>query len=136
MCNSEPPKPNGDRGTTHSSTSTEVLSIPVTATATSTSGNSLPHSNTTCLLKTAVAPVIAGLTRRLANILFNEGAQRSFILAEMAAKLNLKPTTTQGMALASFGSTNISYQKLRAVTVEIETITGDGIPVSVLVIPL
>ena len=138
LCNSEPPKPNGDRGTTHSSTSTNVPSVPVTTTAgllTSTSGNSLPHSNTTCLLKTAVAPVIAGHTRKRANILFDEGAQRSFISAEMAAKLNLKPTTTQGLALASFGSTNTSYQELGAVTVEIETIAGDRIPISVLVIP-
>ena len=138
LCNSESPKSNGDRSTTHSSASSDAPSVPVTTTAgllTSTSGNSCRHNNATCLLKTAVAPVIAGHTRKQANILFDEGAQRSFISAEMAAKLNLKPTTTQGMALASFGSTTTSYQELGAVTVKIETITGDHIPISVLVIP-
>ena len=93
------------------------------------------HSNTTYLLKTAVAPVIAGHIRRRANILFDEGAQRSFISAEMAARLYLQPTTTQTMALASFGANTASYQELGAVTIEIETITGDRIPISVLVIP-
>jgi len=36
----------------------------------------------------------------------------------MAAKLGLQPTTTQGMALASFGSTVVSYQELAVATVE------------------
>ena len=39
------------------------------------------------------------------------------------------------MALASFGANTASYQELGAVTIEIETITGDRIPISVLVIP-
>ena len=42
--------------------------------------------NPTCLLKTAVAPIVAGNTRSQANILFDEGAQRSFISAEMASE--------------------------------------------------
>jgi len=37
-----------------------------------------------CLLKTAVAPVIAGNVKTQANILFDKRAQRSFISAEMA----------------------------------------------------
>ena len=53
----------------------------------------------------------------------------------MAARLYLQPTTTQIMALASFGANTASYQELGAVTIEIETITGDRIPISVLVIP-
>ena len=36
---------------------------------------------TTCLLKTAVAPVVAGNVKTQANILFDEGAQCSFISA-------------------------------------------------------
>jgi len=79
--------------------------------------------------------VLAGHNRQHANILFDEGAQRSFISADMAAKLGLQPTTTQEMALASFGSTTASYQELGIATVEIETIRGDHIPISVLIIP-
>ncbi|XP_065886666.1 uncharacterized protein [Dysidea avara] len=94
------------------------------------------HSNNhTCLLKTAVAPVIAGSIKTQANILFDEGAQRSFISAELATELCIQPTSTQGMALASFGTTTASYQELGVATVEIETISGEVIPISVLVIP-
>ena len=138
LYDSEPPKPNEGRSANHSGASTDVPPVPVTTTAnllTSTLESSHLHSNTTCLLKTAVAPVIAGHIRRRANILFDEGAQRSFISAEMAARLYLQPTTTQIMALASFGANTASYQELGAVTIEIETITGDRIPISVLVIP-
>ena len=39
------------------------------------------------------------------------------------------------MALASFGTDTASHQELQVVTVEIEAITGDHIPISVLVIP-
>ena len=55
--------------------------------------------------------------------------------AEMAAKLDLNPTTTQGMTLAEFRSSMASYQELGIATVEIETVTGERIPMSVLVIP-
>ena len=135
LCNNESPKPNEGKS---SGTSADAQTVPVTTTAsflTSTPEDSHPHSNTTCLLKTAVAPVIAGQTQKRANILFDEGAQHSFISAGMAAKLCLQPTTTQGMTLASFGTATASYQELGVATVEIETITGDRIPISVLVIP-
>ena len=68
-------------------------------------------------------------------MLFDEGAQRSFISAEMAAKLGLNPTTTQGMVLAAFGSSTASYQDLDIATVEVETVTGERIAMSVLAIP-
>jgi len=42
---------------------------------------------------------------------------------------------TQGIALASFGTTNTFYQELGVATVEIETIAGNFIPISVLIIP-
>ena len=54
----------------------------------------------TCLLKTAVAPVIAGNVKTQANILFDEGAQRSFISEEMASELQITPTSTADIAVA------------------------------------
>ena len=135
MCNSITPKPDDSRNAHFHSTSTDTLTVPTTAgLLTSTSESSYPQDSITCLLKTAVAPIIAGHIRKRANILFDEGAQRSFISAAMATKLGLQPTITQGMALASFGSTTASYQEFGATTVEVETITGDRIPISVLVI--
>ena len=93
------------------------------------------RNSTVCLLKTAVAPIIAGDVRRQANILFDEGAQRSFISADMAAELNIIPTTTEGLTLASFGTDSTAYHQLGAATVQLETNSGELIPVSVLIVP-
>ena len=91
--------------------------------------------NPTCLLKTAVAPIVAGNTRSQANILFDEGAQRSFISAEMANELQISPTSTADIAVASFGTTSTNTQKLGVTTVEVETESGELIPISVLIVP-
>ena len=90
---------------------------------------------TTCLLKTAVAPVVAGNIKAQANILFDEGAQRSFISAAMASELQVIPTSTADMAVASFGTTSTTHQKLGVATVEFETESGELIPISVLIVP-
>ena len=75
--------------------------------------------NTTCLLKTAVAPIIAGNTKSQANILFDKGAQRSFISAEMANELQITPTSTVDIAVVSFSTTSTTSQTLRVTMVEI-----------------
>ena len=46
-----------------------------------------------CLLKTAVAPITAGSIRTQANILFDDGAQRSFISLALSNELQI--TTEQ-----------------------------------------
>ena len=91
--------------------------------------------NPTCLLKTAVAPIVAGNTRSQANILFDEGAQQSFISAEMASELQISPTSRTDIAVASFGTTSATIQKLGVATVEVETESGELIPISVLIVP-
>ena len=53
----------------------------------------------------------------------------------MAAKLNIIPTTTEGLTLASFGTDSATYQQLAVATVEVETNSGELIPISVLVVP-
>ena len=53
-----------------------------------------------CLLKTAIAPVIGSDTRMNADILFDEGAQRSFICSQLANKLHVVPSTTTQVALS------------------------------------
>ena len=52
------------------------------------------HASPVCRLKTAVAPVANGHIRMNANILFDEGAQRSFISVRLATELQITPTTT------------------------------------------
>jgi len=83
------------------------------------------QSVTTYQLKTAVAPIIAGNTKTNANILFDEGAQRSFISIENWAYNQLPQQTFPWQFV----------QRLGIATVEIETLTGELIPVSVLSMP-
>ena len=142
LCDAETPKPN-ESGKTPKSNEREnndqkVKDHPasvVHTTLTPASHHSSPHNYTVCLLKTAVAPITAGKIRRQANILFDEGAQRSFISAEMAAELNIIPATTEGLTLASFGTDCTSYQQLGAATVKLETNSGELIPLTVLIVP-
>ena len=90
-----------------------------------------PNAPPTCLLKTAVVPVVNGHMRMNANILFDEGAQCSF----MSVQLATEPTSSIQVALSSFGAESQSFQTLGASTVQVETITGKLIPISVLIVP-
>jgi len=72
-----------------------------------------PLSATHCLLKTAVAPIIAGNNKTNANILFGEGAQCSFISSDMVEELGISPSSTADISLVSFGNTSKSHQKLQ-----------------------
>ena len=54
---------------------------------TPTSHSKTPQEDTTCLFKTAVSPIIADGIKMMANILFDEGAQCSFISVAMATEL-------------------------------------------------
>ena len=61
-------------------------------------------NNTVTLLKTAIAAVGAQHTYGKANILFDEGAQRSFITKNLAAQLRLPPTEKEVINLSAFGA--------------------------------
>ena len=67
------------------------------------------------------------------NIIFDEGAQRSFITQELAAKLNLQPYGKDKINLASFGSKSSAHRHLDMGVIEIHTISGERIPISVLI---
>jgi len=82
-----------------------------------------------CSLKTAVANVYANKIGIEANILLDEGSQRSFLTKGLASSLQLHPDHTEDIGLASFGS---SIRKLNVATIYLETITGNKLPQSVL----
>ena len=88
-----------------------------------------------CLLKTAVAPISAGSCKTTANILIDEGPQRSFISADMASQLGITPDDIEQIAVATFGSQTMSHQKLGVATIMVETEAGDWIPITVLIVP-
>ena len=56
-----------------------------------------------CLLKTAIATVRVHNTCVSANILFDEGAQRSFVTEALATQLGADPFRTENLSISSFG---------------------------------
>ena len=87
------------------------------------------------LLKTAISQVRTGNTSRDANILLDEGAQRSFITTKLADELGAKPISKENIAMSAFGSTEHSHRRLDVTMVDIITDNGDRIPLQVLVVP-
>ena len=66
----------------------------------------MTQSRPEVLLKTAVAKVTYGIYTVDANILFDEGAQRSFVTRNLANKLQLQTSGTEEVQLAAFGSSS------------------------------
>ena len=97
-------------------TTTQLQPATSVPSATPVSSFVIPASHNTpkvspiCLLKTAVAPVVNGHMRMNANILFDEGAQRSFMSVQLATELQVKPTSSTQVALSSFGAESQSLQ--------------------------
>ena len=95
--------------------------------------NSAPK--TISLLKTAIAPISTNGLCIQGNILFDEGSQRSFITMDAATKLNLRPTNTEHVTIAPFGVEHSSPQPIAVGLINIETESGNTIPISVLIVP-
>ena len=85
-------------------------------------------------MKTAVATVAHNLTHCEANILFDEGAQRSFITQTLANQLGIRYTETESIALSALGAHSSSNRQLRIANINIVTAAGEQIPLRVLVI--
>ena len=91
--------------------------------------------NTICLLKTAIATVVNANLQVEANILFDEGSQRSFITEKLAGMLGVVPQRSENINLSSFGSSQPLYRRMDNVTFRIKTRRGDLVPISALVVP-
>ena len=99
------------------------------------SAMSQPQLAKVCFLKTAVATVRANNYSAQANILLDEGAQRSFITQTLANSLHLNTQRTERIAIAAFGTSEASNQTLPIATIQLQTTEGTEIPISVLVTP-
>jgi len=93
-------------------------------------------SPTSVLLKTAVASVCSNGTCVDANILMDEGAQRSFITNDLAESLQLKRDGNDVISLSSFGDAGEKVQRVDTATVNIVADDGEKIPIRVLVVPV
>ena len=92
---------------------------------------------TNVLLKTAINPVSSGQHTLDANILFDEGAQRSFLTEELAAKLKLQITGNESLNLSGFGDTAEStrVRHLKTAIIYLVTEEGQNLPIRVLIVP-
>ena len=88
-----------------------------------------------CLLKTVVADVYANDTGIEASILLDEGSQRSFLTEGLAKSLRVQPHHIEDICLASFVSPTTPVKRLDVATIYLETIIGDRLPLSVLIVP-
>ena len=88
-----------------------------------------------CLLKTAIVDVSANSTTVDGNILFNEGAQRSFITQQLADTLQLQPIRHELIIVSSFGEHISMPTRFAVTTISIHTLNGSQIPISVLIVP-
>ena len=86
------------------------------------------------LLKTAIATVSTGQLHCDANILLDEGAQRSFIATDLANQLGVMSSQTEEIAQSAFGAQTSARRHLPLATVYIITRTGQQIPLQVLVV--
>ncbi|XP_065894502.1 uncharacterized protein [Dysidea avara] len=91
--------------------------------------------NTTCLLKTAVANISSRGTYVQSNILFDEGSQRSFLTKGVADCLQVQPHDTVELSLSTFGTGTSSITKLDVATINLHGISGQVIPLTVLIVP-
>ena len=123
----------------HTAKSTETNqaqnTVPVTTTIALANTQASVLCNSVCLLKTAVAKVVSDVGSATANILFDEGAQRSFISKELANTLKLTPCRSENISLVPFGADASTPQHLDVAVITIVSYTGEMIPLSVLVVP-
>ena len=135
LCTDSSSEPNTPRQDTtkepiiSSATLSTTVSPPTTTTALHLAGNNI------CILKTAVATVSAEGTYVEANILFDEGSQRSFITKSLADCLTLQPHGTEELSISTFGTRTSHVNKLDVATIYLHTISGQPIPLTVLIVP-
>ena len=112
-------------------------STPVTTTLASNPQSSVlfNSSNSVCLLKTAVTKVKSDKTSAVTNVLFDEGAQRSFTSQQLADALQLTPLRQETITLAPFGADSMTPRSLSVASIKVVTETGELIPISVLIVP-
>ena len=100
----------------------------------SSSSHVPPSGGRTSLLKTAIATVSKDHVYCEANILLDEGAQRSFITQTLANQLGLPLTETESISLSAFGAQPSASRYLPVATINVVTTHGDKIPLRVLVV--
>ena len=69
------------------------------------------------------------------NILFDEGSQRSFLVKGLADCLQVQPHDTIELSLSTFGTGASCTDKFDVATINLHTISGHLLPLTVLIVP-
>jgi len=86
------------------------------------------------LFKTAITEVSSYTTTAEVHILFNEGAQHSFITQQLADKLHLLPTSHKTISVSSFGAQISPSRTLAVATILVHPLNGTRIQILVLIV--
>ena len=88
-----------------------------------------------CLLKTAIADISGDSTTIEGPILFDEGAQRSFITQELANLLQLTSIQHELITASSFGAHISTPTRFAVTSIYVHKLNSGQIPISVLIVP-
>jgi len=135
ICRDTPSKPANTASLTESTPPQTELEPAKLANTTKAFITIAPTKHSTCLLKTAIATVVRTDSQTEANILFNEGSQRSFLPEKLAHELTLMPCRQENINLSSFGAQKPSFKQIDVVLFNIRTLTGELVQLSALVVP-
>ena len=95
----------------------------------------LAPSKQSCLLKTAIATVIGAGSQAEANVLFDQGSQRTFLTEQLASELTLKPSRHENIRLSAFGADKALFKQMDVVHLQILTSKG-ALVLSALIVPI
>ena len=112
------------KNTSNGTTDTASMSMTIPA----------PQSSV-CLLKTAVATVTNGKKRTKANLLFDEGSQKSFITEDLAKALALRQLCKEDIIVSTFGAQRQLNREVSVAKISLLTLSGQPISITVLVVP-
>ena len=117
------------------STHAPGVSTPRSSDATLQVFHSTTQPRSGVLLKTAIAGVISGIFTADAIILFDEGAQRSFVTRDLADKPQLQTSGTEEVQFAAFGSSSKKVSHIDTATVYLLTDSREKKAIDLLIVP-
>ena len=94
----------------------------------------LPPTSNSCLLKTAIAGVCADSHYCKAQILFDKGAQRSFMTQRLTQDLNITSCRCKRIYISALGGEAVP-KELLVTTISLQKNGGSEVPISVLIVP-
>ncbi|XP_074653952.1 uncharacterized protein LOC141908029 [Tubulanus polymorphus] len=119
----------------------EIQSSKVDLPVKDVSQNFLSINKSSCsnvLLKTALAPVSNGSDNSFshnANIMLDDGSQRTFITTQLAAQLKLSPIGKENLNVSTFGNTDYVSRECDLVKLHLQCVDKSYLSIRALVVP-